>query len=327
MTPSKTKKTIASYFIAGIDIGGTSTVIGLVDNNNNIVQRKAIHTATYEYAETFLEEICDTITNFDQLSDISLLKGIGIGAPNGNYYKGTIEFAPNLRWKGIIPVVDIIRQKLPGMPVILTNDANAAAIGEMMYGDAKGKKDFIMITLGTGVGSGIVVNGELVYGHDGFAGEIGHTIYIPNGRQCGCGRKGCLETYTSASGIVKTAIELLNKKSDDSELRNIPVDELTTLHVGNAANRGDQIAIDTFDKTAEILAIKLADSAAHTSPSTIYIFGGVANAGKVLMEPLKKYFEENLLEVFKNKIQIKPSALHQNDTAILGAAALIKKAL
>jgi glucokinase len=315
------------YFIAGIDIGGTSTVIGLVDNNNQIVQRKAIHTATYEYAEAFFNEICDIIKNFDQLSDISLLKGIGIGAPNGNYYKGTIEFAANLRWKGVIPVVEIIQQKLPEVPVILTNDANAAAIGEMMYGDAKDKKDFIMITLGTGVGSGIVVNGELVYGHDGFAGEIGHTIYNPNGRLCGCGRKGCLETYTSASGIVKTAVELLIRKSDDSELRNIPIDELTTLHIGNAANRGDKIAIETFDITAEILAVKLADSVAHTSPSAIYIFGGVANAGAVLLEPLTTYFEENLLQIFKNKIQIKTSALPQNDAAILGAAALIKKEL
>ncbi len=327
MAPNRNKQPIASYYIVGIDIGGTSTVIGLVDSNDHIVQRKAIPTSSFEYAEDFLNEICETITGFEQLKDLSLLKGLGIGAPNGNFYKGTIEFAPNLRWKGIIPVVDIIQKKFPGMAVVLTNDANAAAIGEMMYGDAKGKKDFIMITLGTGVGSGIVVNGELVYGHDGFAGEIGHTNYLPNGRLCGCGRKGCLETYASASGIVKTAIELLNKKSDDSELRNIPLDELTTLHVGNAANRGDKIATEAFDKTAEILSVKLADSVAHTSPSTIYIFGGVANAGNVLMEPLKKHFEDNLLQVFKNKIQIKPSALHQNDAAILGAAALIKKAL
>jgi glucokinase len=253
------------------------------------------------------------------------LAGIGIGAPNGNYYNGTIEFAPKLEWKGIIPVVQLMKKHFPSVSVVLTNDANAAAIGEMIYGYAKEEKDFIMITLGTGVGSGIVSGGRLIYGHDGFAGEIGHTIYDPNGRLCGCGRKGCLETYASASGIVKTAVELLKKTDTPSELRKFKTEEITAKMIGEAANLGDEIAIETFEITTRILGLKLADSVAHTSPSSIYIFGGVAKAGNELMKPLKRHFENSLLEIYRNKIKIRLSGLPENDAAILGAAALIQQ--
>ncbi len=315
-----------SKYIAGIDIGGTTSVTGLVDENANIVSRKTIATPGWTKPEDFFAELSRIIKDFPQIkNNPESLLGIGIGAPNGNYFRGTIEFAPNLQWKGVVPVVDILSQYFPSLKIVLTNDANAAAIGEMIYGNARGEKDFILITLGTGVGSGIVSDGKLIYGHDGFAGEIGHTVYDPNGRQCGCGRKGCLETYASAGGILKTATELIEQTTTPSILRNKAIGDLTTKDVGEAAQHNDPLALEAFDFTARILAIKLADSVAHTSPSSIYIFGGVAKAGDVLMQPLKKYFEDSLLKIFKNKIQIRLSGLSENDAAILGAAALIQQ--
>lgn len=310
-------------YTIGIDIGGTTSVIGLVGSDGRIIERETVGTKKFSAPELFFERLSLIIRGFEPLRNGEALTGIGIGAPNGNFYNGTIEFAPNLEWKGIIPVVNLMKSHFQSVPVVLTNDANAAAIGEMIYGHAKNESDFIMITLGTGVGSGIVCGGKLVYGHDGFAGEIGHTIYDPNGRLCGCGRRGCLETYTSAGGILQTAKELLNKSNQPSKLRDYPISELTSKHIGEAAVQGDSIALEIFDFTARILALKLADSVAHTSPSSIYIFGGVAKAGDVLMNPLKKYFENFLLQIYKNKISLRLSGLPENDAAILGAAALI----
>jgi len=250
------------------------------------------------------------------------LKGMGIGAPNGNFYKGTIEFAPNLPWKGTIDLVEKLKQYF-NVPIVLTNDANAAAMGEMIYGKAKGLNEFMVITLGTGLGSGIVVDGKVVYGHDGFAGEIGHTIYDPNGRLCGCGRKGCLETYASATGIVLTVGELLLKSTVQTKLREIPANKLEAKHIHEEALKGDRLALEAFDYTARILGLKLADSIAHTSPEAIFLFGGLAESGDDILIPTKKYMEENLLNIFKNKVRLEISGLMGKNAAILGAAALI----
>lgn len=312
-------------FIAGVDIGGTNTVLGLVDENGQLVSKISIPTRGHKSAEIFLKIMAGHIHVLaDEFKDQGNLCGIGIGAPNGNFYSGSIEFAPNLEWSGIIKVTEFLQPYFPDISIALTNDANAAAIGEMIYGAAKNEKDFIMVTLGTGVGSGIVVNGQLVYGHDGFAGEIGHTIYDPHGRQCGCGRQGCLETYASAPGIVRTAFELLANSNKPSELRKYSYEALDSEIIAKAAIDGDIIAKEVFDTTARILAIKLADSVAHTSPRCIYIFGGVAKAGNLLLDPLRVYFETFLLKIFRNKIEIRLSGLDENNAAILGAAALIK---
>jgi len=310
--------------VCGIDIGGTNTTAGLVTPEGEIVLKKNMPTTGHDTANEYIDAVSVMVQHMVNEAECALT-GIGIGAPNGNFYNGTIEFAPNLPWKGIIPMAAIMKKHFPEATVVLTNDANAAAWGERIYGAAKGENDFIMITLGTGVGSGIVTNGALVYGHDGFAGEIGHTIVDPNGRQCGCGRRGCLETYTSASGVVKTCIELLETTKEKSLLSEIPTEKITSKDIADAALQGDKPAIEVFDKTAWYLALKLADAVAHTSPSSIYIFGGVAKAGDLLMLPLKKYFEEFLLQIYKNKVALKWSALPDNDAAILGAASLVQK--
>lgn len=309
--------------VCGIDIGGTNTTAGLVTPDGTIVLKKNIPTTTHKTIGDFIDAVATLIQNMVSETGCALT-GIGIGAPNGNFYNGTIEFAPNLPWKGVIRFTEQLKKYFPTTNIILTNDANAAAWGEKIYGAAKGENDFIMITLGTGVGSGIVCGGNLVYGHDGFAGEIGHTIVDPNGRPCGCGRKGCLETYTSASGIVKTAVELLKSRGLSSMLDHISIDKLSSEIIAKAALQGDTIALEVFDKTAYYLALKLADAVAHTSPSSIYIFGGVAKAGDLLMLPLKKYFNEFLLQIYKNKVELKWSALPDNDAAILGAASLVQ---
>ena len=307
----------------GIDIGGTNSVLGVVDVSGNILAESSIKTALHNDINLFIQDLDDELEKMlEGVTAISNIQGIGIGAPNGNFYTGNIEFAPNLPWKGVIPLAKLIENKT-GIKTVLTNDANAAAIGEMIYGNAQGEKDFIMITLGTGVGSGIVANGQLIYGHDGFAGEIGHTIYDPNGRECGCGRKGCLETYASAGGIVATAKELLAKNSNKSVLREISLEDLSAKNIAFAAENGDETAIEVYDLTAKILGIKLADSIAHTSPATIYIFGGVANAGDILLKPLEKYMNQYVLEIYRNKVQLKLSGLTQGKAAILGAAALV----
>lgn len=299
----------------GIDIGGTNTAVGLVDAKGKLLQRFSIPTSQTP------EALVDTVkAAYDACTPKEYdLKGVGIGAPNGNYYKGTVEFAPNLSWQGVVPLAEMFASAF-SVPAWLTNDANAAAIGEMQFGAAKGMKDFIMITLGTGLGSGVVVNGEVVYGHDGFAGELGHIVYDYDGRSCGCGRRGCLETYASATGIVRTAEEWLTNASVSSSLRNNAI--ITAKDIAVAAENGDELALEIFDFTAKILGRQLADAVAFTSPETIFLFGGLANAGDLLMLPLKRHFEESLLQIFKGKIKLAFSALPEGDAAVLGAASL-----
>jgi len=307
----------------GIDIGGTNTVCGMVDREGNIYETFSILTSECKEPLVMVDSLTFKIKNFlNENSEKFELAGIGIGAPNGNYYHGTIEFAPNLPWKGIVELVKLFEGAFDA-PAFLTNDANAAAIGEMVYGGAKDMKDFIMITLGTGCGSAFVANGKMIYGHDGFAGELGHTIVFPNGRECGCGRKGCLETYVSASGITRTVSELLANKRDKSELRSIPQEKITSKLIFEAAERGDKIAMEAFNVTSQILGLKLADAVAYTSPEAIFLFGGLANSGKYIFEPTKMFMEENMLNIFKNKVKILPSQLPDNNAAILGASALV----
>lgn len=307
----------------GIDIGGTNTVIGLIDFSGNIVSENAIETSKYPEVDDYVKELSIAINQcLKNVTEQYILKGIGIGAPNGNFYKGTIEFAPNLNWKGVVPLVELLK-KYFDVPMALTNDANAAAMGEMIYGKARNLKDFIVITLGTGLGSGIVVDGKLVYGHDGFAGELGHTIYDPEGRLCGCGRKGCLETYASATGIKKTVIELLQKSTENSLLRVLSNEELNSKKIYEAAVKGDKIALEAFDFTARVLGLKLADSIAYTSPEAIFLFGGLALSGDYILKPTKKYMEEYLLKIYKGKVRLEISGLMGKNAAVLGAAALI----
>ncbi|MFZ5947912.1 MAG: ROK family protein [Stygiobacter sp.] len=312
----KTKVTI------GVDIGGTNTVFGFVDKNGKIIYSSSIPTHSDKDANQLFERLFNEInTSYKKFENEYKLVGIGIGAPNANYYKGTVEMPPNLNW-GMVNVLELIKRYTP-LPSAITNDANAAAIGEMIFGAAKGMKNFIVITLGTGLGSGIIVNGDLVYGNDGFAGEIGHTIVFPNGRECGCGRKGCLETYASATGIRRTVFELISSTNIQSKLREKSFEELTSKEIADAANAGDKLALAAFDYTAKILGMKLADSVAYLSPEAIILFGGLALAGDLIFEPTKKYMEENLLNIFKNKVKILPSALPGADAAVLGSNALI----
>ncbi len=310
--------------VVGVDIGGTFTKFGFVDQEGKCLLEDSICTTNSQKVEDFLAELHLAIENhLEKLPDVKII-GIGIGAPNGNYYNGTIEFAPNLSWKGIVPLVDLFN-KYYNVPIVLTNDANAAAIGEMIYGGAKGMKNFIEITLGTGLGSGIVVNGEMVYGHDGFAGELGHVMAKYNGRLCGCGKRGCLETYASATGIKRTVYKLLADNIVESMLRAIPYDQLTAEMITQAAQQGDKIALEAFEYTGNILGMKLADSVAHTSPEAIFLFGGLAKAGNFILNPTRKYMEENLLPIYKNKIKILPSGLQEVNAAVLGASALVWK--
>lgn len=311
-----------SKIVVGIDIGGTNTAFGFVDRSGKLLSESSIPTHPQESAEQLLRRLEPEIKKLlSSLPTNYELAGIGIGAPNANYYKGTVELPPNLNW-GIVNLVELTG-KYFSVPCAITNDANAAAIGELKFGAGKNLKDFIVITLGTGVGSGIIVNGELVYGHDGFAGEIGHTIYDVDGRQCGCGRRGCLETYASANGIKRTVFELLAETNFPSVLSKISFDELTAKMISDAALSGDKIALMAFDKTAKILGIKLADTVAHTSPQAIILFGGLAKAGGLILEPTKKYMEEYMLNIFKDKVQLLPSGLENGNAAILGSAALI----
>lgn len=312
----------------GIDIGGTNTVMGLVDKSGKVLDQKSIPTETHPDYKIYMNALCNAVKKMidDQKGNVEIM-GIGVGAPNGNYYNGTIEFAPNLKFEGVVPVVDFFKEKFDYPHIVLTNDANAAAIGEMIYGGAKGMKNFIMITLGTGVGSGIVVNGEMVYGHDGFAGEIGHTIVDPNGRDCGCGRKGCLETYTSAPGIKRTVFELLSTSIEPSELRSVSFNDLHAKMIDEAARKGDAIALEAFDYTGEVLGLKLADAVAHTSPEAIFLFGGLAQAGELIFEPVKKYMEDQMLNIYKDKVNVLPSELPAGEAAVLGSSALVWKEL
>lgn len=306
---------MAIKLAAGIDIGGTNSRFGIVDVNGKILAQDSVVTTYFPEAKKLAKTIAKKI--FDLLPNDSELVGAGIGAPNGNFFKGTIEFAPNLQWKGVVPLAKYFADALK-CKAILTNDAKAAALGEMLFGGAKGMKDFIFITLGTGLGSGIVVNGELVYGQDGFAGEVGHVIVVPGGRLCGCGRKGCLEKYCSATGIVTTYKEKLRTKKIK--------DEIDSKYIFERAKQGQQAAIDSFDYTGEMLGLALANSVAYTRPEAIFLFGGLAQAGKFIFNPVKKSFEKNLLQIYKGKVKVLPSKLKEDDAAILGAASLAWKA-
>ena len=315
----------------GVDIGGTNTKFGVVDDLGHVLMKSSMDTPSNgnveEYVNNLSSEINQLLDSVKQLNPKSEVVGMGIGAPNGNYYTGTIEHAANLSFKGIVPLVDMLKDKFPELKYIaMTNDANAAAIGEMMYGGAKGMKNFVMFTLGTGVGSGIVVNGDLVYGHDGFAGEIGHTMLIPGGRKCGCGNRGHLEVYCSATGIKRTAFELLaDHHASHSILANRSYEELTAEMIFEAAKEGDSIAIETFELTGKYLGQGLADSVHYLSPEAIFIFGGPTAAGDLIFVPAKQSMEDNLLSVFKNKVKLLPSKLKPGDAAILGASALVWK--
>lgn len=318
-------------YVVGVDIGGQSAKIGIVDRRANVIARKTMSTVVYgaEDGEKFMDDLCNNILELVEKVTVDSIQGVGIGAPNGNYYHGTIEDAANLPWgKGkVVPLKDYISKKLGAhtaegsMPVVVTNDANAAAIGEGTYGNAKGMKNFIEITLGTGVGSGIVINGELVYGHDGFAGELGHTCAVRhNGRQCNCGKVGCLETYASAIGVARTAREFLDMSDEESSLRSLEV--ITSKDVYEAAKDGDKLAIRVFEYTGEKLGTAFSDFVAFSAPEAIIIFGGLARAGEFIFGPTRRAMEANLLGIWKGKVKILPSGLDESDAAILGAGAL-----
>lgn len=295
-----------------------------MDKRGQIIRNGSIKTSIHAQVDDYLNELTDALKEMiEETNTNDLIKGIGVGAPNGNFFKGTIEYAPNLRWKGVIHFTSMLEERI-GIPVALTNDANAAAIGEMTYGAAKGMKDFIVITLGTGVGSGIVVNGQLIYGHDGFAGELGHVIMRRNnGRLCGCGRNGCLETYSSATGLVRTAREYLDLQPEvNSRLRTIPLEDLTSKDVFDAAILNDDIAKKVFQFTGEILGEAFADFVAFSSPEAIILFGGLAKAGDLILNPIRESMEKNLLDIYKDKIKLIFSALKESDAAVLGASAL-----
>lgn len=307
----------------GIDIGGTNTKIGVVDRDGNLLKHTSIETASYELVEDYFKGMVAAIRELTgSLSDQPKIEGIGVGAANGNYYTGTIDRSTNLRWKHSIPLAQMFRNEF-GVPSLITNDANAAALGEMIYGNAKQMKDFVMITLGTGLGSGFVCNGELLNGHHGVAGELGHTSVNPNGRYCNCGKRGCLETYVSATGIRRTVYKLLADHLEDSELRGISFDDLNTKMITEAALRGDIVAKACFDYTGRILGLKLADTVVHTDPEAIFLFGGLAQAGDLIFRPTIKSMEENLMPLFRGKVKVLPSGLQNQAAPILGASSLI----
>lgn len=311
-------------YAIGIDIGGTNTKFGIVDHRGNILYRGVIATGKHENVEQYLEELHQAlILAIEEVGGQNTIKGIGIGAPNGNFYTGTIEYAPNLKWKGIVPLVKLVQDKFQ-LPAALTNDANAAAVGEMMYGAAKGMKDFIVITLGTGVGSGIVINGQLVLGHDGFAGELGHTIVVPNGRlHWSTGHRGSLEAYASATGVSLTAIEFLQQTTEDSLLRRYSSEAINSLLIHECALLGDAIAQRVYAFTGKILGEALANFVMFSSPQAIILFGGMTKAGEILLQSTQTHMEKNLLPIFQNKVKLIFSELNEADAAILGASALV----
>jgi len=301
--------------VVGIDLGGTNTVLGLIDESGNIYHEQVKKTSLFETPDKFAKEIEQYLHSFKK--EFPRIVGIGIGAPNGNFFSGTIEFAPNLPWSGIVPLAKMVEEKCK-LPTRLTNDANAAAIGEMQFGSARNMKDFIFITLGTGVGSGIVVNGSVLYGHDGFAGEIGHTIIIREGRLCRCGRRGCLEAYCSAPGLVNTYKEYKGFHENQIQSANLTAHSIYLKAMDNEAE-----ALKAFDFTADLLGLALANSVAYTSPSAIFLFGGLAQSGHLLFRPVEKYFDQYLLPIYRGKTRILPSGLSESNAALLGAASII----
>lgn len=313
---------ITKPYVIGLDLGGTNSVFGIVDARGNIVATTAIKTQAYpdfdDYVKASVEALQPII---DTVGGIEKIKAFGIGAPNGNYYNGTIEYAANLAWQGVVPIAKKFEEAL-GVPCIVTNDANAAAVGEATYGVARGMKNFMMITLGTGVGSGIYVNGQLVYGCDGFAGELGHLTVLPGGRSCGCGRKGCLEAYCSATGVARTARELLKERNTPSLLRDIPEADITSYEVYKAAVAGDAIAKEIFEFTGAMLGEACANFALFSSPEAFIFMGGLTKAGDLLMKPVQEAYDKHVLNVYKGKAKLMLSGLKDSETAVLGASAL-----
>ena len=312
-----------STYVVGIDVGGQTSKIGVVDARGTVLAQTVIRTDTYDTVEPYIAELAEAVKKVIAESGTEgKVRGIGVGAPNGNYYTGTIENAPNLLWgRQKVEFAKLLSEAMGGLPVALTNDANAAAVGEMTYGAARGMKNFIMITLGTGVGSGIVINGEVVYGHDGFAGELGHTTAVRNnGRSCGCGRSGCLEAYCSAMGVARTAREWLELSDEPSLLRNL--DSIASKDVYDAAKEGDKLALKVFEFTGKILGRSLADFIAFSAPEAIVLFGGLARAKEFLTEPILESMNANVLTLWKNKVELVYSQLKESDAAILGASAL-----
>jgi glucokinase len=324
MSKATSTPTSLEALAVGIDIGGTGTKFGIVDRTGNVLFTGDLSTKRHKKIETFIDELHDKLSVLIQnVGGTGRIRGIGVGAPNGNFYTGTVEYAPNLPWKGILPLAQMIQDKFQ-IQTNLTNDANAAAIGEMMYGAAQGMKDFIMITLGTGVGSGIVANGHLILGHDGFAGELGHTIIIPDGRYHeGTGKKGSLESYASATGVMLTAKEVMAHSKEESLLRKIDVDEIDSRKVYEAAVQGDKVAREIFEYTGKILGTALANFVMFSSPEAIILFGGLTKAGDFILKPTREHMEANLIQVFQNRVKILVSHLRESDAAILGASALV----
>ena len=310
-------------YVVGIDVGGQTSKIGVVDARGTVLAQTVIRTDNHDVVELFIAELAEAVKKVIKEADVEgKVRGIGVGAPNGNYYTGTIENAPNLSWgHNRVEFAKLLSEAMGGMPVALTNDANAAAVGEMTYGAARGMKNFIMITLGTGVGSGIVINGEVVYGHDGFAGELGHTAAVRNnGRTCGCGKTGCLETYASATGVARTAREWLELSDEPSLLRN--VETIASKDVYEAAKEGDKLALKVFEFTGKLLGRSFADFIAFSAPEAIVLFGGLARAKEFLLPPMEQSMNEHVLGLWKDKVKIVFSQLKESDAAILGASAL-----
>ena len=314
---------MAKPYVIGIDMGGTNTVFGIVDARGNVIASDSIKTGKHSDINNYIDELYTEIHRLIVANDAEdKINGIGIGAPNANYYTGIIEDGVNLPWPTPIPLAELVTKKF-GIPCIITNDANAAAIGEMTYGVARGMKDFIMITLGTGVGSGIVVNGQMVYGHDGFAGELGHVIVKrTNGRVCGCGRTGCLEAYCSATGVARTAREFLELRDEPSKLREYDIEAITSKDVYDCAVAGDKLAKDIFEYTGNILGEALADFTNFSSPEAFVLFGGLTKSGDLIMNPVKEAYDRNVLGIYKGKVKILISELKESDAAVLGASAL-----
>lgn len=311
-------------YVLGLDMGGTNSVLGIVDSNGHVLARTAIKTQQFPRINDYIEALYEeAIKIIDTVGGMSHIKGIGCGVPNANYYTGNIEYAPNLPWKGTVHFAQLMSERF-GLPCKITNDANAAAMGEMTYGIAKGMRNFIMITLGTGVGSGIVIDGKVVYGHDGFAGELGHVVVdrSDNARMCGCGRKGHLEAYASATGVARTAKEILANTSKKTILRNLDIDHITSKDVFEAAEKGDAVAQQIFDYTGRILGRAFADFVAFSAPEAIVLFGGLTKAGHFILDPIVEAMEQNVMKIWKGKVKILFSALNESDAAILGASAL-----
>ena len=317
-------ETMEKPYVLGIDMGGTGTKFGLVDARGNVLKSSSIATPDYPDIHDYVEVLCrEMLKIVDEFGGIDKVRGVGAGTPNGNYYTGCIEYAPNLPWKGTVPFAKMISDRM-GIPCRITNDANAAAMGEMTYGAAKGMKNFIEITLGTGVGSGIVIDGKVVYGHDGFAGELGHTkiVHGPEGRQCGCGQKGCIEAYASATGVTRSAKEIIENSSKDTVLRKLDINNITSYDVFKAAEAGDEVAKEIFDFTGSMLGQKLADFVAFSAPEAIILFGGLTKAGHWIMDPIAKALNENVMPLWKGKVKLLVSTLKDSDAAILGASSL-----